>query len=98
MRKEMVDGYLIELGQPLEPKHRDDSLATLVGPEHRRLDLTTAQLFDLLQGQPALLADQSKSLAPRPAVRREAVLVVSSHAAANRRPAWPLSWPPNGAS
>ncbi len=66
-RKKLVNGHVVEAGEPLEAGDRDGPFAPLVGPEHRGLELLPGARFDLLERKPLLLANGAE---PAPHLHR----------------------------
>ena len=62
-RQEVVDGHVVEGGQPLQPEHGDDAVAALVGAEGRVLEFPVGVGVDVLERQLALLAHHAQALA-----------------------------------
>ena len=61
-------GHVVQLGQALEPGHRDGPFAPLVGPEHGRLELLLGHGLHGLQGEAHLLAHGTEAGAYGPGV------------------------------
>ena len=77
--EELVDRDVVELGQALQPRHRDGALAPFVGAQHRRLELLIRHGLDGLQGEAHLLAHGAQARPHRSRhTRRVAVSSCSS--------------------
>src|SRR5439155_4781192 len=48
-RQQLVGRYLVDLGEAKQPRHRDRTLAALVGAEHGRLELEARARLDVVQ-------------------------------------------------
>jgi hypothetical protein len=44
--QQLVNGYAVQLGQTLQAENRNNPLASLVRPEHRRLEFSSGGLLD----------------------------------------------------
>ena len=77
--QELLDGHRVELREPVEAGHRQCPLATLVGTEHRGLELLVRLGLDLLQRHPLLFADHAESFTHLLAVRRWCFFVDHGH-------------------
>ncbi len=78
-RQQLVDGDVVELGEPLQPRHRDRSLAPLVGAEHGGLELRVGVRLDLVQAEPLLTTDGPEALTDLAAVRPDPPRPVPRH-------------------
>ena len=67
-RQELVDGHPVELSQALQAKDGDYPLASLIGTEDRRLELTIRVLLHGEQRQPSLPAKISKPVSYCPGI------------------------------
>ena len=66
--KELIDRNPVEAGQALQARHRDGPLPTLVGAQHRRLELLMRLGLDLLERKSLLPADHPQAIADLAAV------------------------------
>ena len=74
--QELVHRHVVELGQPLQPRHRDGALAAFVGTEDRCLELLVRHRLDGLKGEAHLLAHGPQARADRPGVCRPCGLLL----------------------
>ena len=61
--EQLVDGYPVDDGQAVEAGDRDGPFATLVGAEHRGLELLLGHLFGVLERQSLLATDGPQPIA-----------------------------------
>ena len=62
-RQQLIDGHVVEAGEPLQSRHGDRTLTPLVGAKHRSLELLGRVRLDVLQRKSLLAANASEAFA-----------------------------------